>query len=783
MFQKFAQLRVKGLALLVAAAVILLPLAAEAKVVGYVTKGSDDELYEFEVNELVRAFVFSSPSSPHPLYAEFLRGETKYLLDDVNGYVDYYQTVRAFVFSTGNFDLDTYTSGPDAHIVPVERVNVVTVDNGKLVITEKIVIDPVATALDEVNAAADEISLRAILEDKADILEMNLSSYNNLSDYGKTLAAAGILVRRGEGFADVEELKAAFVAEVQELLDNPLIVVLHQANSVEDAYSLRSVLEGNAGLLGLDISGYNSLSDNGKTLAAARVLEHRGDGFAGAAALKAVFADQVQALLDNPEIVVLYEINIAPDAAVLRSLLENEADVLELDLSEYNQLSDYGKTVAVNNILQRRGDGFATVPELIAAFGEEVHNAQSSVEEPLQNINSAAGLEELEQLLLEHGVDFNLELDAYNLIIASRKHYVLSQVMESRPYETVPMLQQVFRDAVAATLTSYVVVAHTDYEYTITDMVAIQMGLSAKPQWHTSSGWRNATADEVRSYVDPANFIPEVLIDHVTEIIVAYDHLRIRDMPTTQGEILGSVHSGQIYAVEGVEAVWEGTNPGTEGYWFKITAGDITGWVCGRFAHWVAEDYAPAMFQFLHLSGPSGATVSDLGLILDGKGILSGMEEVFYQAARDNNINEIFLASLSLHETGNGTSTLANGVEFTPDDPDLEPRVVYNMFGIGAWDADPIYYGARRAYNEGWFTPEAAIRGGARFASNSYVNHASYRQDTLYKMRWNPGNPGVHQYATDVRWASNQTSFIRPFYNLVNIYNLRFDIPRYQPED
>jgi mannosyl-glycoprotein endo-beta-N-acetylglucosaminidase len=106
--------------------------------------------------------------------------------------------------------------------------------------------------------------------------------------------------------------------------------------------------------------------------------------------------------------------------------------------------------------------------------------------------------------------------------------------------------------------------------------------------------------------------------------------------------------------------------------------------------------------------------------------------------------------------------------------------MVYNMFGINAVDSNPLYKGAEFAYNQGWFTPEAAIRGGAVFVAKNYVNHAAYGQDTLYKIRWNPGRPGLHQYATDIGWASKQTGFIRQLYQQVNIYSLKFDIPRYR---
>ena len=37
-------------------------------------------------------------------------------------------------------------------------------------------------------------------------------------------------------------------------------------------------------------------------------------------------------------------------------------------------------------------------------------------------------------------------------------------------------------------------------------------------------------------------------------------------------------------------------------------------------------------------------------------------------------------------------------------------------------------------------------------------------QNTLYSMRWNPKNPGEHQYATDIKWAESNASLMAHFY-------------------
>lgn len=77
------------------------------------------------------------------------------------------------------------------------------------------------------------------------------------------------------------------------------------------------------------------------------------------------------------------------------------------------------------------------------------------------------------------------------------------------------------------------------------------------------------------------------------------------------------------------------------------------------------------------------------------------------------------------------------------------------MYGIGAVDGNAIEAGKRKAFELGWNTPEKAIDGGAKWISNKFVRS---KQNTLYKMRWNPDSPGTHQYATAANWALVQSS-------------------------
>src|SRR5699024_6794819 len=153
---------------------------------------------------------------------------------------------------------------------------------------------------------------------------------------------------------------------------------------------------------------------------------------------------------------------------------------------------------------------------------------------------------------------------------------------------------------------------------------------------------------------------------------------------------------------------------------------------------------------------------------------------------------EVYLISHALLETGHGTSKLAEGIEVGRDKTgDLvvvtsknkkslkDIKTSYNMFGIGANDEDPNRLGAIRAYEEGWFTPKDAVIGGAKFVGERYV-HNDYKQNTLYKMRWNPANPGYPQYATDIGWAVKQVTQIKEMYGKLKSATLHFDIPKYK---
>lgn len=248
--------------------------------------------------------------------------------------------------------------------------------------------------------------------------------------------------------------------------------------------------------------------------------------------------------------------------------------------------------------------------------------------------------------------------------------------------------------------------------------------------------------------------------------------LNVRTGPSTKHSILTQVKKGQRYKLVKEDQGW---------YQLDLGNGQF-GWVSGDYIN-VSNTMEKDLLQFVKLSGSSGISESKLNEELGKSGVLSGMGSVFMQASQRYNINEIYLLGHAKLETGNGSSSLATGVRVTHvDGKPVTPKVVYNMFGIGAFDSSPLKSGSEYAYKMGWDTVEKSIMGGAEWISRQYVNHPTHGQDTLYKMRWNPLNPGAHQYATDIGWASKQTHTLNTLVEVSQKYNLHlnFDVPVYR---
>ncbi|WP_176694419.1 PA14 domain-containing protein [Paraliobacillus sp. PM-2] len=202
------------------------------------------------------------------------------------------------------------------------------------------------------------------------------------------------------------------------------------------------------------------------------------------------------------------------------------------------------------------------------------------------------------------------------------------------------------------------------------------------------------------------------------------------------------------------------------GSWIDATRNQIAYYVNPN--NFNAKDSA-SYFQFMKLSETANINTKEVNenILTSSTNKLAGLAKVFKDAGNDYGINEVYLLSHALHETGYGKSDLSKGVK-------VNDKIVYNMYGIAAYDGTAVLSGSEFAYKNEWFTPEAAIRGGAEWIANNYIKRG---QDTLFKMKWNPDSPATHQYATDVGWAEKITSTINKVYNSIQNYVLFFEEP------
>ena len=360
-----------------------------------------------------------------------------------------------------------------------------------------------------------------------------------------------------------------------------------------------------------------------------------------------------------------------------------------------------------------------------------------------------------------------------------------------------------------------VITKNTIYNYSLDDMVKIQAHRS--PRYDSPS---KAAYNQPVAYVS-SDYITR---NGNTGTVKVSNSLNVRFEPNTKSKVVGTLRDGDKVTI--IDEVVD-TDPNSNRVWYAI-----------HFNHgypeggkWQFPDFddlryyidpnnftsGRGLYQFLVLSESSGVTAKDLHQELKGKGILDSLSvaQAFVDAANTHSINEFYLLSHAILETGHGKSDLSNGsirvgklgentwlsilpngkhylVEqvgnnFTHKEVNssyanqaTDIKKTYNMFGIGAYDGRADVMGSVYAYRHGWFTPEAAVKGGAKFIGDLYIHHQSYKQNTLYKMRWNPGNPGVHQYATDIGWAYKQTYGLFNYYQKYSYLNRSYDIPLYQ---
>lgn len=210
-------------------------------------------------------------------------------------------------------------------------------------------------------------------------------------------------------------------------------------------------------------------------------------------------------------------------------------------------------------------------------------------------------------------------------------------------------------------------------------------------------------------------------------------------------------------------------------------------------------------FQFLRLDTYHPVNASKFSSTLQtmvskkSGSVLSGKASVITNAASTYKIDPLYFLCQTIHESGYGTSTLAKGKAVTQvitgdslypkgatgtkvtafktvnkadkkkgrkyyevnknefyEVKDISSKKVYNLYGIKAYDNAPQLGGFSYAYYQGWTSVDKAIQGAAKYVSDNYIHHTTYKQNTLYKIRYSPYLQDLgHQYASDPAYAQS----------------------------
>lgn len=196
-------------------------------------------------------------------------------------------------------------------------------------------------------------------------------------------------------------------------------------------------------------------------------------------------------------------------------------------------------------------------------------------------------------------------------------------------------------------------------------------------------------------------------------------------------------------------------------------------------------------YQFLRLNvyrSVNSTTYNNLlnSKLNSSKSVLKNKGSVLSSAAKTYKIDPVYFLCQTILETGYGTSTLSQGKSITKvisgasvvkDSNNnvtgfqkvngkyitktVSTKKVYNLYGIKAYDDDPQLCGFSYAYYMGWTSIDKAIQGAAKYVSEGYINNTTYKQNTLYKFRYNPNTTYLwHQYATDPAYAEKIASIM-----------------------
>lgn len=204
-------------------------------------------------------------------------------------------------------------------------------------------------------------------------------------------------------------------------------------------------------------------------------------------------------------------------------------------------------------------------------------------------------------------------------------------------------------------------------------------------------------------------------------------------------------------------------------------------------------------FQLLDISRPRVVTIDTLNVFLEAYDSLKDLGEVFLDTALEFGISEIVLVSCAVNELSNENS-IVNGIpvdkkgKITYLDATVNEEIekvpgvtedtytwVYNTYGIT--DNDDLEGKARKAFEEGWYSMERAISGGAIHLKELFIGDG---RSTIYKKKWeSPTHSGIYSENKAVqneKWIIEQFENIYNIYKELDSYTLYLDIPVYKKD-
>ena len=195
----------------------------------------------------------------------------------------------------------------------------------------------------------------------------------------------------------------------------------------------------------------------------------------------------------------------------------------------------------------------------------------------------------------------------------------------------------------------------------------------------------------------------------------------------------------------------------------------------------LTDDY---IFQFQDISSSSG-TKAEIQKMVQGSFLnQSSYIDAILKAAQTEGISPFHLVSRIKQEIGSDGRGTMNGYDYKTENGTVVR--VYNLFNIKTSGNDSeagFLAGAKFAYEQGWTTAEASIKGGAKFLKTEYLNAG---QTTLYFQKYDVVDNGTtlydHQYMQNIRGANDEGNQIYNAYVSSGILDSSFEfiIPLYE---